>query len=62
LFGWGFTDNHHNSIGIIDELVLTHFGISEIEAYKLFDQDGCNNAKRPLTAAKYIERFVEAQP
>ncbi len=36
----------------------THFGLTRQEAVKLFDANGCNNAKTPEEAAEYIERKV----
>lgn len=35
-----------------------HFGIDYEEYMELFDSDGCDGAKTPLQAAKYVERFV----
>lgn len=34
------------------------FGINLMESVKLFDGDGCGNARKASTAAKYIRRFV----
>lgn len=41
------------------ELAMSHFGIDADDAEKLFGVMGCNNAKTPIAAAKYIERFVK---
>ncbi len=41
------------------ESVMDHFGIDSREFEELFDPDGCGNAKTPLQAAKYIEKFVK---
>ena len=41
-----------------NEEVEEHFGINSDEYNELFDWDGCGDAKTPLQAAKYIERFV----
>lgn len=35
-----------------------HFGITQEESSDLFGWDGCNAARTPQQAAKYIERFV----
>lgn len=42
----------------VSEDVLEHFGITEDEADELFDEEGCGDAKTPVEAAEYIERFV----
>lgn len=39
--------------------ILEHFGITEEESNMLFNWDGCDRAKTPLQAAKFIERFVQ---
>lgn len=36
-----------------------HFGITAAQAEDLFSSRGCGNARTPIEAAKYIERFVE---
>lgn len=41
-----------------DAEVLNHFGIDYDHADEIFGPEGCGNAKTPLAAAKYIERFV----
>ena len=38
-----------------------HFNLSPIEATKLFGSAGCGNAQTPEAAARYIERFAEAE-
>ncbi len=35
------------------------FGITVVEAGKLFDTDGCGNADTNKAAARYIEKFVK---
>ena len=40
------------------ETELKHFGISEEQEDELFGAWGCADAKTPLAAAEYIERFV----
>lgn len=45
-----------------DELaVLKHFDLSLAAVEDLFGGCGCNDAKTPLEAAEYIERFVATQ-
>ena len=39
--------------------LMEYFGISYDEAQELFNFSGCGNAKTPIEAAKYIERFVD---
>lgn len=39
--------------------VHQHFEIDEQDAEELFSADGCGNAKTPIEAAEYIERFVD---
>ena len=41
--------------------LMDHFGLKYNEVTRLFGEEGCRKAKRPLTAAKYIERFVAKQ-
>ena len=36
-----------------------HFGINMIEAIELFGSTGCGDAKHPLQAARYIEKFLD---
>ena len=36
-----------------------HFGIYADEHVELFGVDGCDNAKTPIQAARYIEGFVK---
>lgn len=49
---------HRHDIGINDEPVLKHFGITNDQSDQLFGQNGCGNAMTAIQAAKYIERFV----
>ncbi len=44
-----------------DDRFLEHFGISYKQACQLFCESGCGCAKKPATAAAYIERFVKRQ-
>lgn len=41
-----------------DVEIRRHFGITREEASELFSEVGCNSAKTPLQAAKYIEKFL----
>lgn len=40
------------------QLVQDHFGLNNEEVVELFGATGCNRARTPLDAAKYIEAFV----
>ncbi len=44
-----------------DDKFLDHFGINYNQACQLFGESGCGRAKKPVTAAVYIERFVKRQ-
>ena len=39
--------------------IQKYFGITSNDMIELFGPTGCNNAKTPIQAAKYIERFVK---
>jgi hypothetical protein len=39
--------------------IREHFGISQVEAIRLFAYDGCNRARTPQEAAAFIRRFAE---
>lgn len=41
-----------------DDQLLKYLDISEEEACELFATDGCGDARTPIQAAEYIERFV----
>lgn len=41
-----------------DPPVLRHFGLTYAEATELFAGHGCGDARTPMQAAQYIERFV----
>lgn len=45
-------------LGIDDDAVLEHFGITFQQSKELFAQTGCGNAESAGEAATYIERFV----
>jgi hypothetical protein len=48
-----------NSLASYDDSdILEHFGLTEEEATKLFDYNGCGEASTPTEAAEYIEKFV----
>lgn len=51
-------DYGNDQIGIDDDLICEHFGITSSEACELFDGEGCGGATTPKGAAGYIERFV----
>lgn len=36
-----------------------HFGIDHLQFSQLFGSEGCGNAKRPGSAAKYVDRFTD---
>lgn len=36
-----------------------YFGLDQDQMYELFNIDGCNYAKTPAQAARYIERFIK---
>ncbi len=38
---------------------LRHFGITYNEACELFNDTGCAEAKTPIQAARYIEKFLD---
>ena len=35
-----------------------HFGITPTQFNMLFSSEGCGNAKRPLSASRYVDRFT----
>lgn len=51
--------NRDGFVGIDDDVVLNHFGITHDQSNELFAPYGCANAITPNEAAEYIERFVE---
>lgn len=42
-----------------DVTSLRHFGITYDESCELFDDTGCDEAKTPIQAARYIEKFLD---
>lgn len=46
-------------VDFASEAVREHFGIDGYEASDLFSSTGCNGAKTPKAAAKFIEQFVK---
>lgn len=47
-------------IDVEDDAVLEHFGLTFDQATALFDADGCNNAKTPKQAIRYIRKFIDS--
>ena len=47
---------------IFDREVQEHFGLDEEESEELFGSHGCDDARTPVQAARYIERFVRENP
>lgn len=41
--------------------VREHFDISRVQAYHLFDLEGCDDADTPAEAAAYIRRFIDTK-
>lgn len=58
--GWlGLQGKRSGDIGIDSPAVQEHFGIDFDEADELFGYCGCDGARHPEEAARYIESFVE---
>ncbi len=55
------TNNKGVTISFNDDAILDHFGLDLDEAYRLFSAEGCMQAKTPIQAARYIERFLSSQ-
>jgi len=53
-----YRDDQQIVLSYWDTEIKEHFGIDADEAEELFGWGGCDNAKTPKQAARYIERFV----
>ena len=51
---WGAT----RDLKWVWDFYQSHFGITEDDAFLLFAAEGCGDARTPIEAAEYIERFV----
>lgn len=61
VFSADICDRHGISIDAPEDepLISEHFGLSTAEVVEIFGTEGCNDAKTPKAAVKYIRRFIE---
>lgn len=61
--GWPLARIGRRVVAVVfrDDIVQEHFGIGRGEAERLFGPSGCDGARGPREAARYIERFVKAR-
>lgn len=50
---------HKDEIDYENEAVHKYFGVDEDTMYLLFGPNGCNDAKKPATASKFLKTYVK---
>ena len=50
--------NDGSLLGSWQNNACPHFGISSVEAFDLFDSDGCDFAQTPAEAIAYVKEFI----